>query len=120
MVVITISGVTLIIRATFLHLLTLEAVLVAIAEVIQHIFLMFLCVILMSKCSNTVHDVDDDNYDDNHVMIMMMIMMMMRMNIIMIWVWCCWLLWWWGMMLRYDDDNSVHDDDEDDDDDDLP
>ena len=63
MVVITFLGVTLIIRVTFLHLLTLEAVLVAITEAIHHIFLMFLCLILTSKCIDDVDD--DDDYDDD-------------------------------------------------------
>ena len=45
--------------------LTLEAVLVAIAEASHHISLMNLCLILMSKCIND--DVDDDDDDEKDV-----------------------------------------------------
>jgi hypothetical protein len=45
--------------------LTLEAVLVEIAETTHHISLMNLCLILMSKCINDVDDDSDDNDDDS-------------------------------------------------------
>ena len=43
--------------------LTLEAVLVAIAEASHHMSLMNLCLILMSKCINDDVDDDDDQKD---------------------------------------------------------
>ena len=45
--------------------LTLEAVLVAIAEASHHISLMNLCLILLSKCINDDDDDDDDEKDVN-------------------------------------------------------
>ena len=44
--------------------LTLEAVLVAIAEASHHISLMNLCLILLSKCINDDDDDDDDDEKD--------------------------------------------------------
>ena len=55
--------------------LTLEAVLVAIAEASHHMSLMNLCLILMSKCINDDVDDDDDEQD------------------VKLW----W--WWWGVMI---------------------
>jgi len=62
--------------------LTLEAVVVAIAEASHHMFLMLLFLIVMSKCINDVNDNeyddydgdDDDDDDDKDVKWMMMIM----------------------------------------------
>ena len=56
--------------------LTLEAVLVAIAEASHHMSLINLCLILMSKCIND--DVDDDDDDEKDVKL--------------------WW-WWWGVMI---------------------
>ena len=44
--------------------LTLETVLVAIAEASHHISLMNLCLILLSKCINDDDDDDDDDEKD--------------------------------------------------------
>ena len=71
--------------------LTLEAVLVAIAEASHHISLMNLCLILLSKCIND--DDDDDDDDEKDVK---------------------WWWWWWGVMImlimiiimRFDDSDE--------------
>ena len=72
--------------------LTLEAVLVAIAEASHHISLMNLCLILLSKCINDDDD-DDDDDDEKDVK---------------------WWWWWWGVMImlimiiimRFDDSDE--------------
>ena len=71
--------------------LTLEAVLVAIAEASHHISLMNLRLILLSKCINDDDDDDDDDEKD-----------------VKLW----W--WWWGVMImlimiiimRFDDSDE--------------
>jgi len=60
--------------------LTLEAVVVAIAEASHHMFLMLLFLIVMSKCIN---DVNDNEYYDSGMMVMMVMMMVMMMMIMM-------------------------------------
>ena len=66
--------------------LTLEAVLVAIAEASHHMSLMNLCLILMSKCINDDVDDDDDQKDVKlwwwwwGVMIMLMMIIIMRFD----------------------------------------
>jgi hypothetical protein len=44
---------------------------VAIAEATHHIFQMYLCLILMSKCINNDYDNDGDDDDDDDNMMMM-------------------------------------------------
>jgi hypothetical protein len=49
----------------FMGLITLEAVVVAIAEASHHMFLILLFLIVMSKCIN---DVNDNEYYDSGMM----------------------------------------------------